>query len=118
MIEKYYFNSDALDMNGKVRLDSLSELETLFYKNIALNADCGFKTDEMKNPIWLLKKSDAKKGIDNYTVLTPVKKVYQLTKITEVNKNENPVFILLSSKQFLISRQSASNKFQLQIFGW
>jgi hypothetical protein len=118
MIEKYYFNSDALDMNGKVCLDSLSELETLFYKNVALNVNQGFKTDEMKNQVWLLKKSDTRKGIDNYTVLAPVKKVYQLTKITEVNKNENPVFILLSPKQFLISRQSAADKFQLQILNW
>jgi hypothetical protein len=118
MIEKYYFNSDQLDMNGKVCLDSLSELETLFYRNIALNVNCGYKTDEMKNPVWLLKKSDAKKGIDNFTVLAPVKKVYQLTKIIEVNKNENPDFILLSPKQFLISRQSATDKFQLQIFNW
>jgi hypothetical protein len=118
LIEKYYFNADQLDMNGKACLDSLDELETLFYKNIALNVNLGFKTDEMKNPIWLLKKSDAKKGIDNYTVLAPVKKVYQLTKITEVNKNENPGFILLSPKQFLISRQSSPDKFQLQVFNW
>jgi hypothetical protein len=117
MIEKYYFNSDALDMNGKICVDSLSELETLFYKGIALNVNCGFKTDEMKNPVWLLKKSDARKGIDNFTVLAPVKKVYQLTKITEPLKNENPGFILLSPKQLLISGQSA-DKFRLQVYGW
>lgn len=118
MIEKYHLTNDPLDMNGKLCIDSLNEFDKLFTKNINLKICKGFKMDESGNPVWLLNKSETKKGTEKFSILGPVKKIYQLSSVAQLNKSEVPSFLLLSSKNFLVTRQAAEDKFLLQIFNW
>lgn len=118
MIEKYFLTNDKLDMNGKLCADSLFEFDKLFTRNITLSIHKAFKSDETGNAIWLLKKSEIKKGSENYSVLSPVKKIYQFTSLVNVLKKEEPSFLLYSNKQFLLSRQTTDDKFLLQLFNW
>jgi hypothetical protein len=118
LIEKYYFNKDKLDMNGKICVDSLNEFEKFYYKNIPFEVKTGYKLDDLNNSVILLKKSDAKKAQDNYSVLNTVNKNLVLTRIDDINKNEEPGIIVLSPKFYLIKRQVAPDKFQVKIGAW
>ncbi len=118
LIEKYYLNNDKTDMTGKICVDSLGDFEKLFYYVPTFNVKIAHKFDDNNNPFWLLKKADTKKNIQNYSVLSPVKKIYQLTLLQEINKSESPVLIYLSKNQFIISKQSFPDKFQLQLYNW
>jgi hypothetical protein len=118
MVEKYYVTGDKIDMNGRICIDSLSEMEKLPYKKMSLPVKLGFKFDDTNNPVWLLKKSETAKANENYTTLGPVKKVYQLSSLSNILKAENPAFSLLSLKQFILAKQIAADKFSLQIFNW
>lgn len=117
-IEKYYFNTDKLDMSGKICYDSLLKLEKIYYRNISLPVKMAFKKDTEGNPVWVLRKSDAKKGIENFSVLSPVKKIYQITKIEEINRAEQAVFYKVSDNNFILCRQVAGDKMQLKLFTW
>ena len=117
MIEKYYFNTDKMDMNGKICIDSLIQFETLFYKSPNFPLKQQYKMVD-NNPNYFLSRSDLKKNSINYTVLSPVNKIYQLTKIDEILKSKSPSLINLSSTQFLISSQEEDAKFQINLFGW
>lgn len=118
MIEKHYHTIDPLDMNGKLCVDSLLEFDKLYTKNINFKAAEAFKLDETGNPIWLLQKTETKKGTQNFTLLGPVKKIYQLSSMITVNKTESARVLVVSPTNFLISRQTADDKFLLQIYNW
>lgn len=117
MIEKYYFNNDKMDMNGKICIDSLSQFETLFYKNLNFPIKKQFKIVD-DNSIWLLSRSDVKKNSINYTTLNPVNKIYQLNKVDDVVKSKDPLLIRLSSSQFIIATQEDLGKYQIKLFEW
>lgn len=117
MIEKYYFNTDKMDMNGKICIDSLMQFETFFYKASNFPIKKQFKTVD-DNPVWLLTRSDIKKNSINYTVLGLVNKIYQLTTLDEILKAKNPSMITLSYSQFVLSSQEEDAKFQLKLINW
>jgi hypothetical protein len=117
MIEKYYFNNDKMDMNGKICVDSLSQFETLFYKNLNFPVKKQFKIVD-DNSIWLLSRSDLKKNVINYTTLNPVNKIYQLNKVDDILKSKEPLLIKLSSSQFIIATQEELGKYQLKLVEW
>lgn len=118
LIEKYYFTNDKLDINGKLSVDSLDQFEKIFYKSITFPVKQAFKTDTDNNPSWILTKISPKKNTVNYTFLSPVKKIYQLTVIDEVLKSANPVLIPIADKSFLTGRQQEENVYLLKLFGW
>jgi hypothetical protein len=118
LIEKYQITNDKFDMNGKICIDSLYDFEKIFNKSMQSEMVVGFKTDEVGNPIWLMKKVEANKGSLNVSVLSPVKKVYQLTNLFSLKSEENPSIIKLNEQKFLIGRQVEANKFLLQINNW
>ena len=117
LIENYYFTNDKLDMNGKLCVDSLSEFETLFYKNYSFVIKKQFKRSD-NNSVWLLSRSDIKKNTLNYSILGPVNKVYQLTNVMDVLKSKSPKCLLISSNQFLIAWQEEESKLLLKVVNW
>lgn len=117
-IERFYFTLDKLDMNGKTCADSLQEFEKLFYRNITFGVKQAYKLNELGNRIWILKKSDTKKGMESFVAITPVKNIYQTLKLEDIPKAENPSFIWLSLTQVAVSRQTAAEKFQLKVYNW
>ena len=118
LIETYLATTDNLDMNGKLCVDSLNYFETIYYKSILFPTKLNFKTDEVKNPAYLLQKTDTKKGIVNYSLISPVNKIYKLQKIEDILKTENPLYIGISNSQFIISRQLDLDNYQLKIYNW
>jgi hypothetical protein len=118
LIEQYYVTPDKLDMNGKLCIDSLTQFEKMFYKPLTLGVKEQFKINEEKNPVWVLTKSSTKKNVINYTLLSPVKKIYQLTSIEDIPKSFNPVLINLNANSFLISTQAEEGKHLLKLFTW
>ncbi|MBL7911936.1 MAG: hypothetical protein JNJ41_12835 [Bacteroidia bacterium] len=117
MIEKYYFNTDKMDMNGKICIDSISQFETFFYKATNFPVKKQFKTVD-NNAVWLLSRSDIKKNSINYTVLGLVNKIYQLITLDEILKAKNPLMITLNHAQFALSSQEEEGKFQLKLITW
>ncbi len=118
LVEKFYFSTDPLDMNGKLLVDSLKNFEKLFYKSSTFPVKLAFKTDAEANPLWVLSKTDLKKNSINFTFLSPVKKIYQLTLIEEVPKAANPVFLNLGPRLFVIARQTDEKLYELKSFTW
>ncbi len=118
LIETYLTTQDNLDMNGKLCADSLNCFETIYYKNIIFPKKLNFKIDELNNSVYLLQKTDVKKGIINYSLISPVNKISKLQKIEDILKTENPLLIGVSNNQFIISKQMAIASYQLKIYNW
>ncbi len=117
MIEKYYFTTDKMDMNGKICIDSLSQFETFFYKTSNFVVKKQFvNTDNGQR--WLLTRSDLKKKSINYSTLGPVNKLYQLTTIDDVLKAKDPAIYVLPNSQAIISSQEEESKFQMKLIIW
>lgn len=117
-IEQFYQTKDKLDLNGKLFLDSISDLEKIFYKKLTLPVKQQFKTDDDTNPSWILSKSSTKNNIINFTFLVPANKIYQLLVIEEILKSQNPIFINATSKSFILSTQQDLNLYCLKLFNW
>ncbi len=117
MIEKYYFNNDKIDMNGKLCIDSLNQFETFFYKTSNFQVKKQFASSETGQH-WLLTRSDIKKKSINYSTLGPVNKLYQLTTIDDILKSKDPAIYVLPNSQAIISSQEEENKFQLKLIIW
>lgn len=118
LIEKFYFNEDKADMNGKLCADSLNNFEKLYYRTLPFKIKMAFKFDETGSPAWLLKKSDSKKGMEDYSYLSKVNKVFQLTKTHEILKQEQPGIFILSKTKYLISRQKSEDVFEINTYLW
>lgn len=117
MIEKYYFNTDKMDMNGKICIDSLSQFETFFYKTTNFQVKKHFvNTDNGQR--WLLTRSDIKKKTINYSSLGPVNKLYQLSVLDDILKSKDPSMHVLPNSQAIISSQEEETKFQLKLIIW
>ncbi len=118
LVEQFYFSKDKQDMNGKLCMDSISELELLFVKSPTLPVKKQFRMDSEKISYWILSKSNIKKNSIVYNYLVPVKKIYQLNLIEELGKATNPQFIKLSQNSFFISNEAIEGKYQLKFFNW
>ncbi|MDX2173903.1 MAG: hypothetical protein SFY56_12345 [Bacteroidota bacterium] len=118
LVETYLSSKDNLDMNGKLCADSLINFETVYYKSQLFPSKVNFKWDESKNPIYIVQKTDSKKGILDYSLIAPVNKIYKLQKIENINKTENPLIIGLSNTQYVIVRQLPADTYQLKIYTW
>lgn len=117
-IERFYFTADKMDMNGKVCVDSLKDFEKVFYKTITFPVKQACKLSETGNRIWAVRKADTKKGQDNFSLITPVKNIYQCLKQDDIPKAENPGFMQLSLTQLILTRQLSEGKYQLKILAW
>jgi len=117
MIEKYYFNTDKMDMNGKICIDSLKQFETFFYKTSNFEVKNQFVTTD-NGQRWLLTRSDLKKKSINYSVLGPVNKLYQLTVIEDILKSKDPSIHLLPNTQAIIASQEEENTYRLKLIIW
>jgi len=118
MIEDYYFVKDRLDLNGRMCADSLSQFTKLMYQNPSMPIKIAFKTDAENNALYLLNKHSFNKNNVNYSVLSPVKKIYQITSIEDISENKFPAILLLSKEQYVIIHQIEEQKFQLKLYTW
>ncbi len=118
LVEKFYFNSDKLDMNGKIFVDSLKNFEKLFYRTFSFPVKTGFKTDPNGNPLLLLSKTDSKKNQVSYALIAPVNKIFMLNLLEEIDKSFNPSFTAINAKQFYVGRQNEKNIYTLKAFNW
>ena len=118
MIEDYYFVKDHLDLNGRMCADSLSQFTKLVYQNPSIPIKIAFKTDPENNSLYLLNKHSFNKNNVNYSVLSPVKKIYQLTGIEDIAEHKFPGISFLSKDQYVIFHQSEDQKFQLKLYTW
>lgn len=118
LIEQFYYTKDKLDINGKLCFDSILAFENVFYKNLILPIKQCYKTDESSNSLWVLRKSNAKKNSTTFSFLSPLKKTYQLSIISEILNSQNPLFIALSNNLFLISSQIEEHKYDIKLFSW
>lgn len=118
LIEQYFATTDKLDMNGKLCIDSLTPLGTFFYKTLTFPIKQAFKFDADNNPVWVLGKHTTKKNTVNFTMLNPVKKIYQLTTLEDISEELNPCFNRLNEMSFLISWQVEEGKYHLKLYNW
>lgn len=118
LVEQFYYSKDKQDMNGKLCMDSIAELERLFAKPTTLPVKQQFRIDSEKNSYWILTKSNIKKNSISYNYLIPLNKIYQLKPIEELGKTTNPYFAKLTQNSFLISNEMMEGKYQLKLFTW
>lgn len=117
-IEEYLVTLDKLDLNGKLCIDSIKDLETLFYKPIGFPVKQQFKFDLEKNPVWVLSKHITRNNLVNYSFLSPIKKIYKITTIEELKESSSPLFRILDFETFIISRQIEEGKYQVKLYKW
>jgi hypothetical protein len=118
LIEKYFIVPDKLDINGKLFNDSLGQFEKLYYKSMTFPVKQDFKVTADGNPIWLLKKSYAKKNTVNFSTLAPVNKLYKLNTVQDFLKSTEPQYTGISDSFFILSHQSEETKFSVKLFSW
>jgi hypothetical protein len=112
-IETYLFNNDKLDMNGKLCQDSSTSFYKLFYKQPSLSVKLNVSEDSLKRPVWLLSKSNVRKGTINYSFLKAGKKSYELKTLEELPKSGNPACIPLYKNEFVIGRQTETALYKI-----
>lgn len=117
-IEGFYFSTDKNDINGKLFIDSSYSLNRLFYIPPFLKAKQLYKLNENNFPCWLLKKTNFKDKNYVYAKLQPGKKVYELTKGSPINIEEEPKVILINNSSYLFFKKSGEEKINLQIQNW
>jgi hypothetical protein len=117
-IESYYVTADRLDMNGRLCIDSLSEFGRFFYKSLTFPVKQQFKYDPDKNPVWLLSKHTLRNNLVDYSLLSPVKKIYKISLLQSLPEAQRPSFIQLGEERFIISSQPEASKYQLKLFNW
>ena len=117
-IEKFYFSTDKTDRNGRLQTDSLPGLGAMFYAPLNFPVKQGFKTDADNNPLWLLQRSMPQKNTIRYALLGPVKRIYQLSPLEEINALQNPGCFVLSSSAFVITQQASNGSYQLNLYSW
>lgn len=117
-IERFYLNNDKLDMNGRICIDSAARFERLFHLEPVLPVKLAFKTDELGNPSWLLKKSLIKKNSIQYATLMPIKKIYMLKPHDEVPKASNPMLLVLSQQTYITAFEDGDGKLRLNLHSW
>ena len=118
LIETYLSTNDDMDMNGKLCVDSLIHFQSVYYKPIIFSTNLNFKLDEANNPIYLMQKTDSKKAIVNYSLISPVNKIYKQQNIEDINKTENPLSVTISTSQYILIRQLTTYNYQLKIYTW
>lgn len=118
LIEQYFASPDKLDMNGKSCIDSLNSFGRFFYTEPTLPVKLQFKLDSESNPVWILSKHTTKNNSVNYSFLSPIKKVYQIKTLEEINETKQPHYLKLNAGTFLISWQLEEGKFQLKLYNW
>lgn len=118
LIEKFFIVPDKLDINGKLFNDSLGQFEKLYYKAMTLPVKQDFKIAADGNPVWLLKKSYAKKNTVNFSTLLPVNKIYKLNSVQDFTKSSEPQFTGISDTFFMLSHQAEENKFSVKLIPW
>lgn len=118
LIEDYFFSKDQLDLNGKLCMDSLSQFPELFYNEPGLPVKKAFKIDSEKNAVWLLCKHSFNKNNVNYSLLSPVKKIYQITSVDDISENKSPGLLTTDNDQYVIFQQVEEGKFQLKLYQW
>jgi hypothetical protein len=112
-IETYLFNNDKLDMNGKLCQDSSTSFYKLFYKQPSLAVKLNVSEDSLKRPVWLLSKSNIRKGSINYSSLKAGKKTYELKTVEELPKSFHPACIPLHENEFVIGRQTEATLYKI-----
>jgi len=116
MIEAFLFNADRLDMNGKLCQDSNTSLFKLFYKRPSLAVKLHYGSDSLKRPIWLLSKSNARKGNISYSLLRAGKKTYELKTLEDIPKQSAPTCIPLLTNEVLLGRQTEPTLYKIIVY--
>ena len=116
-IENYYRSNDKLNMNGKICVDSASQLNQIYSNDLVMPVKINYRTDENMNGYWLLKKSDFKNQMINVSTLGPVNKIYQIKSLINIHK-ANFCILPYSNNKIIIGNQMDENNYQLSIYQW
>lgn len=116
LITTYLGSNDRLDMNGKICLDSTTTLNKLLYKRPSLPVKLAYSTDSVSRPLWILSKSNPRKGAINFSLLLVEKKSYVLKSLEDLAKSSEPQCISIPGKQLVIGRQTETGTYKIRVY--
>jgi len=116
-IDFFYSSMDKLDMNAKLCNENNTNIEKIFYTELVYPARTMFTVNAENKKMYVLRKTDVRKKIVNYSFLKPEKSTYKISGIENVNATSNPIFIELSPVKFMIGKQTEGS-FQMKLYNW
>ncbi len=117
-VENYYFTNDKKDLNGKLFADTSRSADRLFYQQPVFKVKQAYKVNSDGFPIWVLKKTDAKAGAVNYSVLKPGLKVYEVKTISTNPKEEEPGMLFFGKETYILFYIKGGNILHLENGSW
>lgn len=117
-IENYYFTTDKKDLNGKLFADTTRSTDRLFYQQPVFKVKQAYKINTDGFPIWVLKKTDAKAGTINYSILKPGLKVYEVKVLSANTKEEEPGLLFFGKENYILFYTKNGNALHLEQGNW
>lgn len=116
---KCFVNFDTKDINGKIELKSILEFDKFLYKKPISDVELLFGKDDLKNPKWVLTKTDINSSIKSFyeVKIGPKGTVHKL--ILENSKYQYPqVYKAEDDKIILFNTNTESSNFSLSVKIW
>ncbi len=126
--EKIYSNTNSLpglittdekDINGKMDLKSITDLDKLFYKTPLADVEVLYGKDDVANPKWILKKTDIKTSNTTFYKVKMGAKAIESSVLLENTKYTRPnVYKIKNDVILLFNYDSNSSMFELNLKNW
>lgn len=112
-------NTDPKDINGKIELKDILEFDKFLYKQPIADVEKQFGKDDLKNPKWIICKSDMKTGINSFYNVTIGQKGIESKLVLQGSKYNNPaVYKIKNDKLILFNYNQETLVFSLFVANW
>jgi hypothetical protein len=112
-------NSDPKDINGKIELSSVPEFDKFLYKQPIADVEKQFGKDDLKNPKWIICKSDIKTGMNFFYHTFVGQKGVESKLLLEGSKYNNPtIYKIKNDKLILFNYNQETSTFTLSLANW
>ncbi len=116
---KGFVNYDTKDINGKIEIPSITEFDKFLYKKPIAEVELLYGKDDLKNPKWVLTKTDINSGIKSFYEVKIGPKGPQHKLILENSKYQYPqVYRTENDKITLFNTNVEYNTFSLSVKFW
>lgn len=116
---KNLVNTDVKDINGKIELNSILQFDKFLYKSPITDVEICFGKDDLKNPKWILMKTELNSGMKTFYYVKIGAKGPEQKSILESSKYLHPaIYKTDSDKIILFNSNTETGAFTLSIKFW
>lgn len=116
---KNFITTDSKDINGKIELASIMEFDKFLYKSPISDVEKSYGKDDLKNPKWILSKTDINTGKKTFYDIKIGAKGPEQKVILETSKYQFPeIYKTESDKLILFNSVPENTTFSLIVKFW